>query len=76
MSQFSCSNYDCLLCFVVFIINVSRSPFSLLGSVIAIYGAEKNDGKFTVDDFCTADLPPQAPRTTLSSDRYTHTHHT
>ena len=44
------------------------------GSVIAIYGAEKNYGKFTVEDFCMADLPPQSPRPTLNSDRYTHTH--
>lgn len=40
------------------------------GSVIAIYGAERNDGKFTVEDFCTADLPVQAPRPSLSADRY------
>ncbi|XP_070689149.1 DNA polymerase delta subunit 2 [Pempheris klunzingeri] len=40
------------------------------GSVIAIYGAERNDGKFTVEDFCTADLPPQKPRPALSSDRF------
>lgn len=40
------------------------------GSVIALYGAEKNDGKFTVDDYCTTDLPPQAPRPILSSDRF------
>lgn len=47
---------------------------SLSGSVIAIYGAERNDGKFTVEDFCMADLPPQRPRPVLSSDRYIHTH--
>ncbi|XP_059192803.1 DNA polymerase delta subunit 2 [Centropristis striata] len=40
------------------------------GSVIAIYGAEKNDGKFTVEDFCMADLPLQTPRPALSSDRF------
>lgn len=40
------------------------------GSVIAIYGAERNDGKFTVEDFCMADLPPQTPRPVLSSDRF------
>ncbi|XP_026198485.1 DNA polymerase delta subunit 2 [Anabas testudineus] len=40
------------------------------GSVIAIYGAERNDGKFTVEDFCTADLPMQTPRPALSSDRF------
>nr|XP_020446045.1 DNA polymerase delta subunit 2 [Monopterus albus] len=40
------------------------------GSVIAIYGAERNDGKFTVEDLCTADLPLQTARPTLSSDRF------
>lgn len=39
------------------------------GSVIAIYGAERNDGKFTVEDFCTADLPLQTARPALGSDR-------
>lgn len=43
------------------------------GSVVAIMGAEKNDGKFTVEDFCMADLPPQATRQPLTSDRYIHT---
>lgn len=54
--------YSCPLC-------NGFSSVSLTGSVIAIYGAEKNDGKFTVEDFCMADLPPQSPRPTLSSDR-------
>ncbi|XP_056457596.1 DNA polymerase delta subunit 2 [Gadus chalcogrammus] len=40
------------------------------GSVIVIYGAEKNIGKFSVEDFCTADLPPQTARPSLSSDRF------
>lgn len=40
------------------------------GSVFAIYGAERNDGKFTVEDFCTADLPQQMPRPALDSDRF------
>uniref|UniRef100_A0A8D3BUZ3 DNA polymerase delta subunit 2 n=1 Tax=Scophthalmus maximus TaxID=52904 RepID=A0A8D3BUZ3_SCOMX len=40
------------------------------GSIIAIYGAERNDGKFTVEDFCTADLPLQTARPALSSDRF------
>lgn len=43
---------------------------TLTGSVIAITGVEKNDGKFTVEDFCLADLPPQTPREPLKSDRY------
>lgn len=44
------------------------SPKKLSGSVIVIYGAEKNDGKFTVEDFCRADLPAQTPRPALGSD--------
>ncbi|XP_028270581.1 DNA polymerase delta subunit 2 [Parambassis ranga] len=40
------------------------------GSVIAIYGAERTDGKFTVEDYCTADLPLQPTRPELSSDRF------
>lgn len=40
------------------------------GCVVAIYGAETIDGKFTVEDFCTADLPPQTPRPTLNTDRF------
>uniref|UniRef100_A0A669DFX7 DNA polymerase delta subunit 2 n=1 Tax=Oreochromis niloticus TaxID=8128 RepID=A0A669DFX7_ORENI len=40
------------------------------GSVIAVYGAERNDGKFTVEDFCTADLPLQKARPPLDSDRF------
>lgn len=49
--------------------NINADLF-VTGSVIAIYGAEKNDGKFTVEDYCTADLPPQTPRPTLDSDRF------
>lgn len=46
------------------------APSSLpTGSVIAIYGAERNDGKFTVEEFCTADLPLQSARPPLTSDR-------
>ncbi|XP_029366812.1 DNA polymerase delta subunit 2 [Echeneis naucrates] len=40
------------------------------GSIVAIYGIERNDGKFTVEDFCVADLPLQTARPTLSSDRF------
>lgn len=40
------------------------------GGVIAIYGAERNEGKFTVEDFCMADLPLQKARPSLSSDRF------
>lgn len=44
------------------------SVSSLTGSVIAVYGAEKNDGIFTVEDYCTADFPAQTPRPALSCD--------
>lgn len=40
------------------------------GSVVAIHGAERNNGKFTVEDFCMADLPPQTPRPAVSADRF------
>lgn len=43
--------------------------YSPTGSVVAILGAEKNDGKFTVEDYCLADLPPQTPREPLNADR-------
>ncbi|XP_008334746.1 DNA polymerase delta subunit 2 [Cynoglossus semilaevis] len=42
----------------------------ITGSIVAVYGAERNDGKFTVEDFCTADLPAQPERPALDSDRY------
>lgn len=40
------------------------------GSVIAIYGTERNDGKFTVEDFCLAGFPSQTPRPALNCDRF------
>ncbi|XP_034025761.1 LOW QUALITY PROTEIN: DNA polymerase delta subunit 2-like [Thalassophryne amazonica] len=40
------------------------------GSVIAIYGAEANEGKFTVEEFCMADLPLQTARPPISSDSF------
>ncbi|GAA6072311.1 DNA polymerase delta subunit 2, partial [Tachysurus ichikawai] len=48
---------------------IETSKF-VTGSVIAVLGAEKNDGKFTVEDFCLADLPPQTPREPLNTDRF------
>lgn len=60
----SVSNISCISVFLL--CNEMVFP----GSVIAIMGAEKNDGKFTVEDFCMADLPPQTPRQPPSSDRY------
>ncbi|MGH0181801.1 UNVERIFIED_CONTAM: hypothetical protein FKN15_007740 [Acipenser sinensis] len=38
--------------------------------VIAVYGAEKNDGKFMVEEYCTAELPPQSPRRGPHADRF------
>ncbi|KPP63647.1 Pold2 protein-like [Scleropages formosus] len=49
--------------------NIDTAKF-VTGSVIAVLGVEKNDGKFTVEAFCTGDLPPQSPRSRLSSDRF------
>ena len=43
------------------------TPF--IGVVIVVYGHERDDGKFQVEDFCTADLPVQIPRTNLDQDR-------
>ncbi|XP_041088314.1 DNA polymerase delta subunit 2-like [Polyodon spathula] len=40
------------------------------GSVIAVYGAEKNNGKFMVEEYCTAELPPQPPRRGPHADRF------
>lgn len=54
---------------VILLCLLSHRISSLAGSVIAIYGAERNDGKFTVEDFCMADLPLQTPRPALSSNR-------
>ena len=39
------------------------------GVIIAIYGHEREDGKFDVDDFGTADLPVQKPHPKLDEDR-------
>ncbi|KAF3696014.1 DNA polymerase delta subunit 2 DNA polymerase delta subunit p50 [Channa argus] len=49
--------------------NIDRDK-CVTGSVVAIYGAERNDGKFTVEDICIADLPPQTARPKLSSDKF------
>ncbi|XP_039624544.1 DNA polymerase delta subunit 2 [Polypterus senegalus] len=40
------------------------------GSVIVVFGSEKNDGKFMVEDYCTADLPPQRIRPDLCKDSF------
>ena len=39
------------------------------GVVIAVYGQERDDGKFEVDDYCLTHLPTQEPATPLQDDR-------
>lgn len=48
---------------------IDRDKF-FTGCVVAIYGSETIDGKFTVEDFCTADLPAQTLRAALNTDRF------
>ncbi|XP_018422960.1 PREDICTED: DNA polymerase delta subunit 2 [Nanorana parkeri] len=40
------------------------------GAVIAVLGSEGDAGKFMVEDFCLASLPPQSPLPELGEDRY------
>ncbi|XP_053574114.1 DNA polymerase delta subunit 2 [Bombina bombina] len=40
------------------------------GAVIAVLGSEEDAGKFVVEDFCLASLPPQSPLPALADDRY------
>ncbi|XP_075767181.1 DNA polymerase delta subunit 2 [Pelodiscus sinensis] len=40
------------------------------GTILAVYGCERDDGKFAVEDHCFADLPRQLPRSGPSSDRF------
>ncbi|XP_073478293.1 DNA polymerase delta subunit 2 [Aquarana catesbeiana] len=40
------------------------------GAVIAVLGSEDDAGKFAVEDFCLASLPPQSPLPELGEDRY------
>ncbi|XP_022095581.1 DNA polymerase delta subunit 2-like [Acanthaster planci] len=43
---------------------------AVTGVVMAVNGHERDDGKFEVEDFCTADLPVQLHPKQLSEDRY------
>ncbi|MGH0130496.1 UNVERIFIED_CONTAM: hypothetical protein FKN15_038528 [Acipenser sinensis] len=58
----------------LFILLIDRGgeviPLISSGSVIAVYGAEKNDGKFMVEEYCTAELPPRSPRKGPHADRF------
>ncbi|XP_054854421.1 DNA polymerase delta subunit 2 [Eublepharis macularius] len=40
------------------------------GTILAVYGSEKEDGKFLVEDFCFADMPTQLPMMGPSTDRF------
>ncbi|MEE6515680.1 hypothetical protein FKM82_024628 [Ascaphus truei] len=40
------------------------------GAVLAVLGAEVDPGRFVVEDFCLASLPPQTSLSALSEDRY------
>ncbi|XP_007524536.1 DNA polymerase delta subunit 2 isoform X1 [Erinaceus europaeus] len=40
------------------------------GTVLAVLGSVRDDGKFLVEDHCFAELAPQKPAPTLDSDRF------
>ncbi|XP_078421656.1 DNA polymerase delta subunit 2 isoform X1 [Cetorhinus maximus] len=40
------------------------------GAIVALLGAEQGDGKFFVEELCTADLPPQRQMAGPDTDRY------
>lgn len=40
------------------------------GAVIALFGAEQDNGKFLVEDLCTSDIPPQQQLPVSDTDRY------
>ena len=39
------------------------------GTILAVYGSERDDGKFLVEDHCFADMPTQLPMMGPSTDR-------
>lgn len=43
--------------------------FCSLGTVLAVLGSVRDDGKFMVEEHCFAELPPQKPTAPLDSDR-------
>nr|XP_056715936.1 DNA polymerase delta subunit 2 [Euleptes europaea] len=40
------------------------------GTILAVYGSEREDGKFLVEDYCFADIPTQLPMMGPSTDRF------
>ncbi|NXR09899.1 DPOD2 polymerase, partial [Semnornis frantzii] len=45
-------------------------PLCALGTILAVYGSEQEDGRFLVEDHCFADLPQQPPWQGPSSDQF------
>ncbi|KAG8141423.1 putative DNA polymerase delta subunit 2-like protein [Naja naja] len=40
------------------------------GTILAVYGTEKDDGRFLVEDHCFADMPTQLPMMGPSTDKF------
>ncbi|KAL4823119.1 hypothetical protein H8958_018998 [Nasalis larvatus] len=40
------------------------------GTVLAVFGSVRDDGKFLMEDHCFADLAPQKPAPLLDTDRF------
>nr|XP_060643668.1 DNA polymerase delta subunit 2 [Anolis sagrei ordinatus]XP_060643669.1 DNA polymerase delta subunit 2 [Anolis sagrei ordinatus] len=40
------------------------------GTILAVYGSERDDGKFLVEDHCFADMPTQLPMMGPNTDRF------
>nr|XP_020659234.1 DNA polymerase delta subunit 2 [Pogona vitticeps]XP_020659235.1 DNA polymerase delta subunit 2 [Pogona vitticeps]XP_020659236.1 DNA polymerase delta subunit 2 [Pogona vitticeps] len=40
------------------------------GTILAVYGSERDDGKFLVEDHCFADMPTQLPMMGPGTDRF------
>ncbi|NXL68838.1 DPOD2 polymerase, partial [Chordeiles acutipennis] len=50
-------------------LGTDHSP-SAVGTILAVYGSEHDDGKFLVEDHCFANLPPPLPWKGPSSDQF------
>ncbi|NWS78858.1 DPOD2 polymerase, partial [Crotophaga sulcirostris] len=48
----------------------AHHSLSSLGTILAVYGSEQDDGKFLVEDHCFANLPQPLPWQGPSSDRF------
>lgn len=66
------TSFECLA-FVEanFPFNCSCLPLSAIsGTILAVYGSEKDDGRFLVEDHCFADMPTQLPMMGPSTDKW------